>query len=154
MADVPEYIIRPSILRVVVPQIFITSFLGFIFYIGIALNVALLGVRIPNTIRLLIAAVLGLLVVIQALLSYLQTAKTQYAIYRNRVQIEGAKQGYVMFSTIQEVKQKRNFFDKLFNTASLVFVPGLELPAVSNYDQLNAYVQQMMQYSRMQYQQV
>ena len=153
MADIPEYIIKPKISRVVVPQTLLTLFLGFVFYIGIALNVALLGLRIPTNIRLLIAAILTLLVVIQSLLSYLQAAKTQYSIYRNRVQIEGGKSGYVMFNTVQEVKQKRTFFDKVFNTGTLVFVPGLELHAVPNYEQMNAYMQQMVQYSRMQYSQ-
>ena len=78
--DFPEYAIKPKVMRVLLPQIIGTIILAIVFYLGIFLNVYLLGISIPGSINLLITAVLALLVIIQALLTYLQTSKTQYSI--------------------------------------------------------------------------
>ena len=142
MADIPEYIIRPNAARILIPSIVMTVFLAFLFYAGILINVTLLGVSIPGSINILIAAVLGLSVIVQSLLTYLQASKMQYSIYRNRIQIEGAKQQYFMFNVIQELNFKKNFLDT-----------KTRLKAISNFDQTFVYLKQLLQYSRMQYNQ-
>ena len=122
-----------------------------LFYAGIAINVFLLRVSIPGSINILIISILILLVVMQGLLTYVQSSKLRYLVYKNRIQIEGAKQEYIMFNTIQELKHKRNFFDKMFNTGTLVIGPKKNIIAVPNFDQNFLYISQMIQYSRMQY---
>ena len=153
MADFPEYVIKPNATRVIIPQILLTSVLAVIFYIGIALNVYLLRIRIPSSINTLIFAVLGLLVIIQALLSYLQTSKTQYLVYRNRIQIEGPKQQYIMFNTIQGIKISKNIFDRMLNTGTIIIEPKIKIQAIPNFDQNYVYLNQMMQFARTQYSQ-
>ncbi len=154
MAELPEYLIRPNPLRIVVPQLLLTTVLAFIFYIGILLNVTLLGVKIPGSIQILIVSVLVLLVIVQGLLTYVQTSKIQYSVYKNRIQIEGAKPEYIMFNTIQSVQPKKTFFDKIFNTGTIVIEPKKKISGIPNFDQTFGYLQQMIQYARMQYQQV
>ena len=110
----------------------------------------MLGIEIPSGINILIAAVLGLLIVIQALLTYLQTSKTQYSVYKNRIQIEGMKQQYFMFDGIQELRFKKTFLDKALGTGTLVIDPKTKLKAVPNFDQTFVYLKQLMQYSRIQ----
>jgi hypothetical protein len=151
MVDIPQYIIRPSMQRILIPQIIITTVLAFVFYVGIAINVALLRISIPGSVRWLIIAILALLVIIQGLLSYVQTAKVQYAVYSNRIQIEGPKPVYLMFNAVQDVQEKRNFFDNIFHTGTLILEPGMKLAAIPNFEQMSAYIKQMMQYSRTQY---
>ena len=153
MADIPEYIIRPNITRVIIPSIIITVFLAFLFYAGILINVTLLGVAIPGSINMLIAATLSLLVIIQALLTYLQISKTRYTVYKNRIQIEGAKQQYFMFNVIQELNIKKNFLDRALGTGTVMIDPKTKLKAVPNFDQTFVYLKQLLQYSRMQYNQ-
>ena len=153
MADIPEYIIRPNVTRVIIPSIIITVFLAFLFYAGILINVTLLGVAIPGSINMLIAATLSLLVIIQALLTYLQISKTRYTVYKNRIQIEGAKQQYFMFNVIQELNIKKNFLDRALGTGTVMIDPKTKLKAVPNFDQTFVYLKQLLQYSRMQYNQ-
>ena len=152
MADFPEYVIRPHVIRSVVPQIIFTIVLATVFYVGIALNVYLLNISIPTSINILIIIVLVLLIIIQVLLTYLQTSKTRYSIYKNRIQIEGVKQEYVMFNSIQEIKMKRGFFDRMFNTGTIIIEPSkLKITSIPDFNQTMAYLNQMVQYSRMQY---
>ena len=153
MQDFPEYVIRPNVTRVLIPQIIITSVLAVIFYLGILLNVTLLRIFIPGTINMLIISVLALLVVMQVLLSYLQASKTHYSIYKNRIQIEGPKQQYIMFSTIQSMKASKNIFDNMLNTGTLVIEPKIKITAIPNFDQNYQYLNQMIQFARAQYSQ-
>jgi hypothetical protein len=151
MADIPQYVIRPDIKRVLISSIIVTAALAFIFYLGIIINVALLQLNIPSGINILIIAVLILLVLIQGLLSYLQTSKLRYAVYSNRIQIEGIKQEYILFNAVQDIQANKNFFDRIFNTGTIVIIPNMQLKAVSNFDQNFVYIKQVVQYSRNQY---
>jgi len=154
MADIPQYVINPSVMRLVIPQVLVTFILAIVFFVGIAINVKLLGVRIPRSVGILIVVVLVLLVVIQGLLSYLQASKTRYSIFTNRIQIDGEKQNYIMFNAIQSMQSKKDLFDKIFKTGTLVFEPKMKIKAIPNFDQNFAYLQQLLQYSRTQYRQV
>lgn len=153
MDEVPEYVIRPNAARMLMPQLVITIALAIVFYVGIAINVYLLGITIPGTIKILIASVLALLIIIQGMLTYVQVSKTQYTIYKNRIQIGGTKPIYIMFNAVQELKQKKTFFDRMFNTGTIILAPNLRLNAVSNFDQVFNYINQVLQYSRTQYMQ-
>lgn len=151
MADTPQYIIKPSKSRMVIPKLLITLVLAIVFYAGILINVSLLGINVPEGVNILILAVLLLLVIIQGLMTYVQASKAMYAIYRNRLQIEGTKAQYVLFNAVQDVKQEKNFFDKLFKTATIHITPNLTLRGVPHGDQTFAYIQQMVTYGRNQY---
>ena len=153
MQDFPEYVIRPNVTRVLIPQIIITSVLAVVFYLGILLNINLLRIFIPPTINVLIISVLALLVAIQALLSYLQTSKTQYSVYKNRIQIEGPKQQYIMFNTVQGINTSKNVFDSMLNTGTLIIEPKIKIQAIPDFDRNFAYLNQMIQYARTQYNQ-
>ena len=102
---------------------------------------------------MLIAATLSLLVIIQALLTYLQISKTRYSVYKNRIQIEGTKEQYFMFNVIQELNIKKNFLDRALGTGTVMIDPKTKLKAVPNFDQTFVYLKQLLQYSRMQYNQ-
>jgi hypothetical protein len=149
--DLPEYVIKPSSIRLFVSQLLITSGLAAVFYLGVYLNIMLLGISIPLTINILIVATLLLLAVIQALMTYLQTSKTRYSVYRNRIQVDGAKQEYIMFNAIPELKAHKNFLDNLFGTGSIIVGPKKKFMAIPNFNQNFNYINQLMQYSRTQY---
>lgn len=150
MPELPEYIVRPKASRIVVSQVIITFFLAVLFYVGIVINLNLLGLPLPSSVRWLIIAVLLLLVIVQGLLSYLQSSKIQYAIYKNRVEILGPKPKYIMFNTIQNITSKHNFFDKIFNTGTIILGPNFTCRAVPHFEQMIPYLNQMIQYSRTQ----
>lgn len=153
MEEAPEYIIKPNAVRLLISQLLVTALLAGLFYVGIAINVSLLGLNIPTTINWLIAAVLSLLILIQGMLTYVQASKTQYFIFRNRVELPGTKPIYVMFNTVQEIKRKKNFLDKMFNTGTIILGPNIKLKGIPNFEQTLAYITQMVQYSRTQYNQ-
>lgn len=153
MAEIPEYVIRPNIMRLLMPQLIATLVLAILFYIGITINVFLLGIEIPGSVKILLISVLALLVVIQGLLTYVQSSKLQYFIYKNRIQID-PKGEYAMFNSISDVNQKKNFFDDIFHTGTLVLGTKMRLNAVPNIEQTFMYVKQMSQYSKTQYNQV
>jgi len=150
MTDIPQYIIKPNTARIVFSQVVITTLLAFLFYAGIEINISLLEMNIPDNIRILIFAVLALLVTIQIVLTYLQTSKTQYSVYDNRIQIEGIKQEYLMFNSILELNYKKNYLDMMFKTGTLV-IGKTKLKAIPNFDQTFVYLKQLVNYSRNQY---
>jgi len=151
MTDFPRYTIKPNVLRKVIPQLITTAALCAVFYLGIYINIYLLEIFIPPNVKNLIFVVLGLLVVVQGLLSYIQISKIRYSVYDNRVQMESSNPQYAMFNSIQEIKIMRNAFDKIFNTGTVVIYPGLKIEAIPNVDQVSDYLKQMMQYTRTQY---
>ncbi len=150
MTELPDYVIKPNVTKVIVSQIIVTTVLAALFYLGIFINVSLLNIEIPGTINILIISVIALLVFIQALLSYLQTSKTTYSIYKDRLQID---EKYMMFSSIQEMKEKRNFIDRFFDTGTLI-IGKTKVTAIPNFAQTIIYLKQMVQYSRTQYNQL
>ncbi|HME87011.1 MAG TPA: PH domain-containing protein [Candidatus Nanoarchaeia archaeon] len=154
MADVPEYVIKPKISRIIISQTLLTAILAFVFYAGIFLNVTLLDISVPANIKWLIVAVLGVLVILQTLLSYVQSSRLQYLIFKNRVQVLGGKNEYIMFNAIQDIQVNQNLVDKLFNTGTITLLPNVQLKAVANFDQTNSYLRQLIQYARNQYNQM
>jgi len=114
------------------------------------LNVTLLGVEIPSTIQILIISTLSLLAIIQALLTYVQSSKTTYLVYNNRIQLG---QQYVMFNSVQNLSLTKNVFDSLFNTGTIK-INELKLTGIANPAQVHAYLNQMLTYSRNQYNQI
>jgi hypothetical protein len=154
MVDIPEYTIKPNVLRKATAQLLLMIVLSIVFYFGIYINIYLLNIQIPQNIQILIITVLGLLVMIQVLLTYVQTSKIRYSIYRNRVQIETANPKYLMFNTIQDIQIKKNIFDNIFKTGTIILQPELKLEFVPNIDQTYSYLKQMIQYSRTQYNQM
>lgn len=151
MPDFPLYTIKPNATRMLVSSILLTAALAVVFYVGIAVNSYLLGIAIPGSINILIIAILALLVIIQGSLTYLQASKTQYLVYSNRIQIEGLKKYYIMFNALQDIKAKRNIFDRLLNTGTAVLTQKIKLKAMPNFDQTFTYLKEMIQYTRMQY---
>lgn len=151
MTDFPLYTIKPNTTRMLISSILLTALLAVVFYVGIAVNSYLLGMTIPGSVNILIIAVLVLLVIIQASLTYLQVSKTQYLVYSNRIQIEGLKKEYIMFNAMEDIKAKRNVFDRLLNTGTAALTQKIKLKAIPNFDQTFVYLKQMIQYSRMQY---
>ncbi|MBN2421217.1 hypothetical protein JXB27_02970 [Candidatus Woesearchaeota archaeon] len=150
MQELPEHTIKPNPVRIVLPSFLTTISLGILFYIGIAINVYLLNMRIPGTINFLIFAVMVLLAIIQSLLSYVQTSKTAYLVYKNRIQ---AGSDYVMFNSVQTISESKNFFDSLFGTGTIK-INNLKMKSVPNIEQTFNYIKQLMQYSRTQYNQM
>lgn len=147
MQEFPEYTIKPSTIRIALPTFLTTLLLGILFYIGIAINVYLLGISIPTTVNILIFSIMLLLAIIQSLLTYVQASKTVYLIYKNRVQ---SGSDYVMFNNVQDISVVKNMFDGFFGTGT-VKINSMKLNAVPNIDQTSGYIKQLMQYSRTQY---
>jgi uncharacterized membrane protein YdbT with pleckstrin-like domain len=138
-------------MRAIIPTVLGTTLLAFVFYAGIVINISLLGVSIPGEINILIFAVLALLVIMQSLLTYVQTAHLRYYVYKNRIQTIGKKEGYVMFNSIQDMRMTKNILDDIFGTCSIKIQPDFVMKGLQTPDQTYAYLKQMMDYARSQY---
>ncbi len=146
--EFPEYIIKPDTLRAIVPTIVVTFVLALVFYGGIALNIYLLGIQVPGSITVLIFSVLGLLVIMQALLTYVRTSHTKYYVYKNRIQFVGQKENYIMFNTVNDIKLSKNFIDTFFRTGTITMQPNLTIKGITNPEQTFTYLKQMTDYAR------
>jgi len=143
--DLPQYTLKPNIKRVLVPNFFVLLFLGLFFYFALWLNFTLLNKELPDNINLLIVAILALLLVLQAVLSYMKFSKARYLFFADRIQYVTNKTKVIYFNQVRGISFKRNFIDKLFNCGTIRIEPGFEIKYVPNSNQIYVYIQQLIQ---------
>jgi len=142
----PVYILPQNKKRVLVPKILSLILLGGIFYAGILLNISLLQlsseqqsvVNLTSLIFLLMILALGFY------LGYHQVSQP-YRFYPNRI-MHHRKLFY--YSQMTQIIKKQNTMDKLFKTYSLDLGNKQRLENIPQEVQIDAYLQQLINYSK------
>lgn len=146
MEEQPVYILKQSLKRALIPKI--TSFivLGIIFYLGILINISLIGLATEegNTVKGISLIILLIITIIGIYLS-IKRAKSVYKFYRNRISF---KKKILIYSNIINTKPKRDFLDKIFKTHSINLGNNFHLKHISNEINIESYLNQLVSYSK------
>ncbi|MBS3123497.1 hypothetical protein J4437_02560 [Candidatus Woesearchaeota archaeon] len=142
----PQYVLNQSMMRALLPKLFSLLVLSLIFYGGILLNLELLSLSsdIVSSIKLISIIVLVFLVFFWFFLSWRQ-ARASYLFFNNRISFRNKTINYV---NILSSSSSQNILDKLFKTYSLNLGNGFVVKHISQEQQIESYVNQMIQFNR------
>lgn len=143
--ELPLYTIRSDVLRILLPKAVKLIGLAVLLYTGIWLNLFMMKKSIPDTINYLIIAIIFVLVLIEALLTYNKTMKNKYYFFQGRIEFRGRQPKTMDFRYIKGISVSRDFLDKILNTGTIGIQPGFRIESIKNPDQVNAYLQQLVQ---------
>lgn len=145
--DIPQYKLKPNITRMILPQIIKLVALAALFYLGLWFNLKFgFNMEIPAAINVLVAVVLLVLVVLQLVIYHIKYAKFEYLFYPNRIEFHGNKIQTFLFRDFQGIDIKRNVFDTIAGTGTILVQPKFRVGPVSNAKQVIDYMQKLIQY--------
>jgi hypothetical protein len=119
--------------------------LAVLLYVGVWLNLFFMEVNIPSYINYLIIAIIFVLVLVESLLTYLQTLKDKYYFFAGRLEFRGKLVKTLDFRYVTGISVSKNFVDKVLGTGTIIVQPDFVIRSVSNCDQVFAYLQQLVQ---------
>lgn len=143
--EIAQYSVKPSVRRIVIPQILKLAGLCALFYLGVWANLWLLGYEMPSWIGIVVISVLVLLAVVQVLITNKKAQDWRYSFYSNRIEYEGDRIVSVLFSEVEDVKVKRNVFDLFAGTATIVLSKKFKLKSIPNYKPVADYAYKLTQ---------
>ena len=145
--ELPQYTLKPSINRLVVPWVFKLLGLSAIFYFGIYFNVKIVfKYDIPSLVNLLIFLVLVVMIVVQLILYHVKFGKYAYKFYSNKIDYEAKKTVTFLFNDFSQAELKQNIFDKMFNTGRIVLSKDFTVGPISGALQIKNYLERLVQY--------
>ena len=139
----PQYVLRPKILRFLIPKVIQLTILSIIFYLAVSLNLSLLEIELGKIYNIVITCIICLFAAADALITYSKNSKP-YVFFQNRVIVHGKQ---IYYSETQRADMKRNVLDKLFNTCSISMFPKGSISYVQNSYQIYSYVHNLVQYA-------
>jgi hypothetical protein len=143
----PRYALKQDLKRVLIPKVLQLIGLGIGFYFAIWLNLFLLeaedAIRLYVTIGVIIVIVIA--VVLEIVLLIQKVDKNKYLFYSSKVSFKGKEMPYV---NVDHISFRQNFFDKLFNTGTIVLHPGYMIEKIPNLNQVYFYIQKLVQLAK------
>lgn len=150
--ELPQYSTKPSIKRLLIPQFLRLIVLCALFYFGVWINLKLLKMEVPLWFDILVIAFLLVLAIVQVLITRKKAENWRYEFYSNRIEYFGDRLSSVVYSDIPSIAVKRNIFDLLANTATLV-LGKFRMRHLSNYEEISKYINSLVEaYRQEQYQ--
>ena len=146
----PLYIARPNIRRVVLVDALKTLILCAVFYAAILLNIQLLRTYTllssdpPFSIYLAIGGVLLLLFILEMLTVYRKYTIVVYDIYPDRIEAYSKQLEAIPLMNVTDVRLKRNVFDYVFDTGTIIFQPALRMEHIPSPNDVFPYIQRLV----------
>ena len=146
MGEKPQYELSQVKKRVLVPKLILLILLGFVFYVGILLNVVLLDLSAQEetTVQLMSLALIGLLILVGLGLSIVRSHQ-KYQFFRDRV-VFGSRVFY--YKDITEPVLVRGLLDTLFKTKKIVLAKGFIISNVDEGVGLEKYLNDLAAYAK------
>ena len=145
--SVLQYTLKPSLKRVIWPHFIKVLFIYALFFIAIILNLRLLNFSISYLYYGIIILFVIILLVADIILTSAKTKKIVYEFYLDSIKLIEKKETVIPIAEIQSVDVKRNIFDKIFRTATIVIQHEFKIKHIDDYDQIVSYVNQLRDYS-------
>lgn len=144
MIEKPFYVLYQDAKRAYIPKMLMVLGLGAVFFFGIWLNLNLLRAeeQTKSIVLVVVAVVMLMLVLAETLMSYRKAKKYPYYFFQNRIQSRG-KAAY--YGNIDNIYLEKKFFDKLFNTGTIVLHPYMKMNNIKNSDYMLDYMKQLLQ---------
>ncbi len=144
----PLYVVRQDSNRIIIPELLKLILLAATMYLGIYMNFLILRKQMTFLHHSLIILVLVILIFVQIKISRIKSRNVQYIFYQNRIEAQGDESGAIFLGNVNAVYLKRNFFDRIFGTGTIYIEPGFVIRAVKNTDQIDPYVQRLVELAR------
>lgn len=142
----PIYQLAQDKKRALIPKIVILVVLGFIFYLGILINLSLLELRgsEESTIKIVTLIILLIIIIVGIILSYYH-ANFPYLFYRDRVVLHNKE---ILYTQIINTQPKKDILGKIFHTYSINLGQHFHLRHLPEEVQIQAYLQQLIDYAK------
>lgn len=157
------YILRPNLLRVLVPKALLLFLLALLFYGFLLLNVwlglelRLLQAQPPLAAHALVLLILFLACGVQLLLDLRQAEKMAYQFSDASVSRAGRQPAELPYASITSSRIYRGIFDSLFKTGTISITgvaQNLTIRHVGNVQEVHDYLRQMVETAKARYQPV
>ncbi len=143
--EIAQYSVKPSIKRIVIPQILRLVVLCALFYGAFWVNIWLLAFEMPSWLGIAVIAALVVLAVIQVIITRKKAQDWRYSFYQNRIEYAGDRISSALFSEVEEIKIKRNIFDLFANTATVSLNKKFKLKNIPDYKPVADYAYKLVQ---------
>lgn len=136
--------------RILIPKTIILTLLSALFYIGILVNISLLKLdsNIESTAKFTGLGFVILIFILGVILNFIK-AKQGIKFFNDHLEIGHQK---IQYLSLNNVETKLNPLDKIFKTYTLNIDKKHKLEGISNQVNLQQYLQQMINYAKMQQQ--
>lgn len=145
MEPQPQYQVRKSLPRALMPKIASLLVLAGIFYLGVLLNLSLL--ELPGDIKEMITlsalVFLGAIIILGLILA-IRRARQPYLFYPDGILIHGQK---VLYQSITNTTPQQAFLDKIFKTYRISLNQETTIKHLPFSIPLQPYLQQLITYS-------
>lgn len=118
--DAPKYRVRPVPGRFLFNKAVLLILLGSLLYLGIYVNYYLLNRLIPSVLNWIFFIGILLSFIMELAVCYVRYGNYIYEFYNDRIIINEGKKHTVSYSNIIKAVYASNFFDKWFNTGSII----------------------------------
>ncbi len=144
--DEPLYVLPQNKVRAILPKVITLLVLGFIFYLGILLNLALLELQATEeTIVKITSLVILLIVIVVGIIIAIKRASTPYLFFRTNLSWSSKVLAY---TAIVNTTPSSDLFDKIFKTYNINLGKGFIIRNIPNTVPLQNYLQQMIDYAK------
>ena len=148
MVDQPIYTLPQEKKRIIIPKIASFLILGFIFYLGVLLNIYLLSLQDSTALLVKIISIsLILVIIIIGMMIDIKKAGQEYLFYPQQI-VFGKE--IIRLSQITEIKAERTYLDKLFKAYSLSLNSSFAIKNIPQEIQLQDYLQKLIGYAKSQ----
>ena len=155
MLDVPRFKVSPVPLRYLIPRIALLIFLGLMLYLGIYVNYYLLSESIPILTNWLFMACIGILLILQIILSYVRHGQYYYTFYEKHLEISETKRNSISYDSISDISLHENLLDRWFKTSTILMIlddaskaKKIKICNVTMGNQIYFFLQKMMHDSK------
>lgn len=142
------YVLKQSTIRILFSQFLKTFMLCLVFYAGIILNFKLLNIKTEFYLHLLAVLILLALLLTQLFMTKKRLSTMMYEFYPDRIELVNKKPKTITFNSITTTTLKKNLLDTLFKTGTIVIKPDFKIEAVPYPEQVSAYIQKLIRYTR------
>ncbi|MBN2567326.1 hypothetical protein JXB02_04555 [Candidatus Woesearchaeota archaeon] len=144
----PQYEVRQSLGRIIIPSFFHLVILCMVLYLGIWINLYLLKIKVGTDVHIMIILAIDALMIVQLLIVWFRHKGVRYDFFLNRIDIMGEDPKEIYYAQVQYVNMKRDLWDKAFGTATLELSPSFAMPYVRNYPGVYTYLTKLIAYAR------
>lgn len=144
MMELPNYSTKPNMIRILFPKILLLLVLSALLYFGVRINFIVFSKEFPTIINVLVIMAIVVLVIIEVILTNKKVKDSKIYFFNDRIELREKEQATVMLSTVSKIDLKKNLFDKLLNTGTLVLSTGQTIENINYPERIKAYITQLM----------
>jgi len=147
----PRITLKPNIARFIVPRALLLTGMCIIFYILLIVNLFLVFEKVELIYAIYSAIFLCIIIILGIIVEYVRANNWSYHFFNDKVEFHkkyGQKHKDILYNEITRVDIERNYFDRLFNTATYVLRPGMKIRFINYTNNMYFYVQKLVERSR------